>query len=187
MREDNQTFINEAFSDHATGWLVDIAAGSCVDSVAAYAKTSRPTIVLDRSVAMLERGIMRLGERTGSVPANVLFLQAEANALPFADDQIETVLCHGAYHVFPETEPLTREFGRVARNDGAFFVSSLVRGRAFGNRYLKLLHKSGEIADPRDADEFADRLSTELDVPISFDAKGNFAYARGRRPIKETS
>ena len=185
-RSANASFIADAFKSDDGGWIIDIAAGSCVDSAALYAETERPTIVIDRSVEMLQRGIERLKKYCGSVPSHIYFLQADANALPLCDDIARTILCHGAYHVFHDTERLTSEFQRVADLSGNIFVSSLVLGRWFGDRYLGLLHGTGEIAVPRTAATFAARLEVELQSPIAFERLGNFAYARARRPTEES-
>ncbi len=177
-RHDNQRFIDDAFRSRRDGWIADIAAGTCVDSAATYADTRRPTVVLDRSLDMLRRGRERLVEHAESVPSNVVFLQADAYALPFRCDAISTVLCHGAYHVFHETEQLTREWQSALAPDGQVFVSSLVRGRWIGDRYLGLLRRTGEIAPPRTAEEFRQRAESELGRPLDLEAVGNFAYAR---------
>ena len=53
-------FITRALTSEAEGWVLDVAAGSCVASASAYPKTSRPLIILDRSLGMLRRGMARL-------------------------------------------------------------------------------------------------------------------------------
>ena len=179
-RDDNTRFIDAAFASANEGLLVDVAAGTCVDAAAVYARRARPTVVLDRSIAMLRRGRERLIEVAGEAPSHVTFLQADANALPFAAGSIATILCQGAYHVFPETTALTDEWRRVLAGEGHVFVSSLVRGRWFGDRYLGLLHRSGEIAAPRSAEEFRRRVERELARDLELEAVGNFAYARTR-------
>lgn len=182
---DNADFIAQAFASDTEGVILDVAAGSSIDAAASYADTQRPTIVIDRSIAMLRRGRERLEARTGTHPEHVFFLQADANDLPLRDGSVTTLLCHGAYHVFPETDRLTAEWRRVLRPGGSAFVSSLVRGRWFGDRYLALLRRSGEIAPPRTRDEFTQRLAAELARPLDVEGVGNFAYARTRRPAEE--
>ena len=192
-REDNARFIRDAIDSGDSkddskeeGWIVDVAAGTCVDAAALHARAERPTIVLDRSVAMLRRARDRVVEFCGSVPPAIFFLQADATALPFRDGSISTILCQGAYHVFPDTGAITREWTRVASPGAGLFVSSLVLGRWLGDRYLSLLRRSGEIAPPRTAEAFQTRIEEELARPFELEAVGNFAYARGRPARAQT-
>lgn len=178
-------FITRALTGEPEGWVLDVAAGSCVPSAAAYPKTSRPVVVLDRSLVMLRRGMARVRESNGSIPPHLFFLQADATALPFRSDSFATVLCHGALHVFPSPRPVCSEWKRVLARSGSLFVSSLVRGRWLGDRYLALLHRAGEIAQPRTPDEVAGLLEAALGAPAQVNVLGNFAYLslRKHRPV----
>src|SRR5262245_19459197 len=93
-------FIARGLTSEDKGWVLDVAAGSCVPSAAAYLRTSRPVIVLDRSVGMLRRGMARLRHLHGRIPPHVVFIQADANTLPFRSGSVATVVCHGAFHLF---------------------------------------------------------------------------------------
>ena len=176
----NAAFIRRAFESCGEGWVVDVAAGSCVDAVATYATTQRPTLVVDLSLAMLRRGMDRLRVLVRPLPENIIFLQADASSLPIRSNAVRTVLCHGAYHVFPAARDFVAEWRRVLHGEGAVFVSSLVRGRWFGDRYLNLLQRTGEVSAPFDAPRFAARLEETLDSPIHVETVGNFAYAYTR-------
>jgi len=50
--------------------------------------------------------------------------QADAQALPFADDAFDAVLCVDAFEHFPEPGEALREFRRVLRPGGVFFLSA---------------------------------------------------------------
>ena len=169
-------FILRAVTSRSDGWLLDVAAGSCVFSAAAYARTSRPLVVLDRSLGMLRRGMARLRELEGSLPDHVAFLQADAAALPFRADAMASVLCHGALHVFPSPSDVCAEFARVLAAGGSLHVSSLVLGRWLGDRYLGLLHRAGEVTQPRVASEVAALVEAKLGVPARLEVLGNFAF-----------
>ena len=169
-------FVASGLASEDEGWIVDVAAGSCASSAAAYPRTSRPLVVLDRSLGMLRRGMERLRRIHGSVPSNVLFMQADANALPFRDGSLATVICHGAFHVFSSPSAVCAEWGRVLRPGGGLYVSSLVRGRWLGDRYLGLLHRAGEVSRPRSPAEFRGALESELGVSGNLEVIGNFAY-----------
>jgi SAM-dependent methyltransferase len=105
-------------------------------------------------------------------------VQADASALPIRSQSVATLLCHGAYHVFPETAQIVSEWRRVLEPRGSLFVSSLVRGRWIGDRYLGALHRAGEVAEPRSPGQFAAALKAECGRPIRCEAIGSFAYAR---------
>jgi SAM-dependent methyltransferase len=175
-------FITRALCCDAEGWALDVAAGSCVPSASAYPKTSRPVVVLDRSLVMLRRGMARVRECHGSIPPGLFFLQGDATQLPFRSHSFASVLCHGALHVFPSPEPVCSEWKRVLARAGSLHVSSLVRGRWLGDRYLALLHRAGEIARPRTPGEVASLLEAELGAPAQISVLGNFAYVSLRRP-----
>lgn len=174
-------FITRGLTSGDEGWVLDVAAGSCVPSAPAYAQTSRPLIVLDRSLAMLRRGIARLRRLHGELPPHVVFLQADANALPFRADSMGTVICHGALHVFSTPQSVCAEWVRVLRAGGQLFASSLVRGRWLGDRYLGLLHRAGEIAPPRTPSELASLVEAEFRVSGQLETLGNFAYLSLRK------
>jgi ubiquinone/menaquinone biosynthesis C-methylase UbiE len=177
-------FITRALTSAPEGWALDVAAGSCVPSAAAYPKTARPVVVLDRSLVMLRRGMARVREVHGRVPPRLCFLQADATALPFRAEAFASVLCHGALHVFPSPEPVCNEWKRVLARDGSLHVSSLVRGRWLGDRYLALLHRAGEIAQPRTPGEVAALVEAALGAPAQVSVIGNFAYLSLRAALR---
>ncbi len=174
-------FITRALTSEAEGWVLDVAAGSCVASASAYPKTSRPLIILDRSLGMLRRGMARLRRLSGAIPPHVAFLQADATALPFRSDSMATVLCHGAFHVFSSPSAVCAEWARVLHTGGWLYVSSLVHGRWLGDRYLGLLHRAGEITQPRIPGEFAGFVEAKFEGSAQLKALGNFAYLSLRK------
>ena len=174
-------FIVRALTFETDGWALDVAAGSCLASASVYPKTSRPLIILDRSLEMLRRGMGRLRQLSGAIPPHVVFLQADANALPFRSESMATVLCHGAFHVFPSPSAVCAEWSRVLGSGGFLYVSSLVRGRWLGDRYLGLLHSAGEVTQPRTPGEFAGFVEAKLEGSAQLEALGNFAYVSIRK------
>jgi ubiquinone/menaquinone biosynthesis C-methylase UbiE len=180
-------YIEDALASRSTGWVADVAAGSCVASAEAYVGCSRPILVLDRSIVMLRLGIARLRRIAGHVPENVVFLQGDANALPLRTDSMSTVLCHGAFHVFEAPEPVCTEWVRVLAPGGSLFVTSLVRGRAFGDAYLRLLHRAGEVAPPRSAAEFAAAIHPFWSGEPRLESQGNFAFLTYERAEPRSS
>jgi SAM-dependent methyltransferase len=172
----NTDFVAGGLTSGNEGWVVDIAAGSCASSAIAYQRTSRPLVILDRSLGMLRRGMARLRELHGTVPSHIVFMQADANALPFRAGSMATVVCHGAFHVFPDPSAVCSEWVRILKPGGRLYVSSLVRGRWLGDRYLGLLHRAGEVTQPRSAAEFAGLVESEIGGSAELESIGNFAY-----------
>lgn len=169
-------FVARALTSEDEAWVIDIAAGSCASSAIAYQMTSRPVVILDRSLGMLRRGMARLRDLHGTVPPNIVFMQADANALPFRARSMGTVVCHGAFHVFSDPSAVCAEWVRILEPGGWLYVSSLVRGRWLGDRYLGLLHRAGEVCRPRSAAEFAGLVESEVGGSAEIESIGNFAY-----------
>lgn len=77
-------------------------------------------IGVDSSAAMLERY-----QRRGSVLSRARAVQADACALPFADDSVDVVIANLLLPWVPDIEALCREVSRVLREDGLFAFSTL--------------------------------------------------------------
>lgn len=61
---------------------------------------------------------------------------------------------------------------------GRLFLTSLVRtGRLVGDKYLDLLHKSGEFVRPRGVEELEELLRRALKGEVSCRVEGNMLYA----------
>jgi SAM-dependent methyltransferase len=179
----NTDFIADGLTSEAEGWVLDVAAGSCASSAPAYLRTPRPLVILDRSLAMLHRGMARLRELHGSLPPHVVFMQADANVLPLRAGSMATVICHGAFHVFSDPSALCAEWKRVLQPGGRLQVSSLVHGRWLGDRYLGLLYRAGEVSRPRSASEFAGFVESVMGCSARLEAIGNFAYVSLKTPL----
>src|SRR5262249_23849518 len=139
-------------------------------------------VVLDRSRGMLRRGMTRLRHLHGAIPQHIVFMQADADALPLRTGSMTTVVCHGAFHVFSSPSEVCAEWVRVLRSGGHLYVSSLVQGRWLGDQYLWLLHRAGEVTHPLSAAEFAGFVEGEVGAPAQREAIGNFAYLSLRVP-----
>ena len=171
------TFMRDAFAA-GDGPILDLAAGTSVDAVDVYPASQRTIIVADLSLEMLKKGKTRLITVHGSVPDNVVFLQADALDLPFKDQVLDTLLCHGAFHLLPDLPGFIAECARVLCSNGGLFVSSLVTERTFGNLYLKMLHRSGEVSRPMSAADCAQLIQVGTDRAVTTQIEGNFAYLR---------
>lgn len=140
--------------ESANGPLLDVAAGTAIATSAAYRASSRPLVLTDRSRDMLAQASRRIAEN-GRVRTGVRFMQADAFHLPFPSGSFDTVLCLGFLHLVEDPADFIDRLRGQLRPGGRLFCSSLVTATRRGSCYLRLLHKAGEIAAPRTADELA--------------------------------
>ena len=77
-------------------------------------------IAIDFAEKMLDEA--RKGER----PANLIFQQADATALPFADDSFDAVIISNALHIIPNPEKALSEIRRVLRPGGVLIAPNFV-------------------------------------------------------------
>jgi SAM-dependent methyltransferase len=97
---------------------------------------------------MLRRAAGRLDGAAG-----VTFVQADLFDLPFVPGGFDTVACHGALHLFDDLEAVLDALRAQLAPDGTLYATSLVAETSVAARYLRVLHRSGEVAAPRRADE----------------------------------
>jgi len=105
-----------------------------------------------------------------------VFLQADALDLPIADKALSTIMCHGGFHLFPALDRIVAEWRRVLAPDGGLYATSLVKERTFGNVYLKLLARTGEVSAPMSAEQVRHMVSIGKGCPAELTVEGNFAY-----------
>lgn len=169
-------FVQHALNS-GEGAFLDAGAGTAVFTADAYAETSRPLILVDRAAGMLEAARDRIAERTGgSLPERVTLLQADAANLPFRAGSVKTVLSMGLLHVVGDMSACAKELFRLLRPGGTLYATSLVTDRAFGRQYLRLLHKAGEVAEPKAQEELRARIESALGRSIDTEREGNMAF-----------
>lgn len=158
------------------GPLLEVAAGSAAATAELHARSLRPTVLLDRSRPMLERAAARLSQLTlgGEVPANVRLVQADIFAPPPEFPEFTTVLGLGLTHLFDDLPGLVRALRRMVTPGGQLYLAGLVAETRRGRRYLQLLHRAGEVGEPRTADQ----LRAALGRPTQFRTTGCMAYAQ---------
>ncbi len=165
---DYAAFAREAV-ESADGTLLDVAAGTAIATADAYLASTRPVVLADRSTGMLELAARRLTV-DGRLRPDTRFVQADAFALPFPPGGFDTVVCLGFLHLVDDIVPFVDGLRAQLRPGGRLFVSSLVAATPVGTRYIRLLHRLGEMAAPRTADELADKFG----VPVR--RRGSMAY-----------
>lgn len=179
--ESYRRFAEEAVTSGDGGWLLDAGCGTMVFTAEAYALVpGRPVVAVDLSLDMLRMAKKRLREATRGGEHRVILLQADLLDLPFAPGKFETVLSMGMLHLFEDSAPLLDALGGCLRPGGNLFLSALVESGRLGDRYLRFLHRAGEVATPRDVGVLESRLATSQFSSAQVQIEGNMAFVRGR-------
>ena len=168
-------FAAEAIAS-ADGPLLEAAAGSAAATAELHARSPRPTVLVDLSQAMLERAAHRIAAARDDgeleFPAHIRLVQADLFALPFPAHGFSTILGLGLTHLFENLPALVNALRVQLAPDGELHLAGLVAQTRRGRRYLELLHRAGEVARPRTAEE----LHRLLGHPPSFRTTGCMAY-----------
>ena len=162
----------------ADGPLLEAAAGSTAATADLHAASQRPTVLVDLSRAMLARAAQRIGVGLGGRddhdwPAHIRLVQADILALPFEPRGFTTVLGLGIAHLFDDLPALVAALRAQLAPHGQLYLAGLVAETRRARRYLQALHRVGEVAAPRTADQ----LHRALDRPAQFRTLGCMAYA----------
>lgn len=161
----------------ADGPLLEVAAGSAAATASLHARSRRATALVDLSRVMLERAGRRIalaaGGRAGVLPSNIRLVQADLFDPPFPAHGFTTVVGLGLTHLFDDVPALVRALRRQVEPDGRIYIAGLVAQTRRGRRYLEVLHRAGEVATPRTAEQ----LRRALGTPVAFCTKGCMAYA----------
>ena len=172
---DYNEFAAAAFAS-ADGPLLEVAAGSAAATASLHARSQRPTVLVDLSRAMLERAgrnIAEAGNGRADLSTRIRLVQADLLALPPATQPFTTILGLGLTHLFDDVSGLVNALRGQLAPDGGLYLAGLVTETGRGRRYLQLLHRAGEVAIPKSADE----LRAGLRQPVDFKTVGCMAYA----------
>lgn len=167
-------FAAAAFAS-ASGPLLEVAAGSAAATAQLHAGSRRPTVLLDRSRAMLERAGQRIAAAgvDSEVPPRIRLVHADLFSPPFPAHGFTTILALGLTHLFDDLAALVDALRTQVTPHGQLFLAGLVTQTRRGRRYLEALNRAGEVAVPRSAQE----LRIALGHPTSFRTTGCMAYA----------
>lgn len=157
----------------ADGPLLEVAVGSAAATAELHAHSTRPTVLVDLSQPMLDRAARNLADAAGAVPPNIRLERADVRSLPFPPHGFTTVLGLGFTHLFDDLPSVISDLRQQLAPGGRLYVAGLVGETRRGRRYLRLLHRAGEVATPQSADE----LFHQLGRPEDFGTIGCMAYA----------
>ena len=155
-----------------SGRLLDAGCGTATFTAAAYREASRPLVLIDRSVDMLERATRRLAD------APAAFVQADLLDLPFSAGQFSTVACFGVLHVLDDPLAALAALRDQLAPGGQLFASVLVADRAVGRAYLGALYRAGEVATPRRAEHLANAAQAVFGARVDVQRTGSMAWLR---------
>ncbi|MEO8435825.1 MAG: class I SAM-dependent methyltransferase [Pyrinomonadaceae bacterium] len=175
---DYVAFARRAVGSQSSAPMLDAGCGSMLFTAPAYLESRRPIIGFDQSLKMLRRARTRLLGLAGSMPDQIILLQADLNDLPFRPTSFGPVLCLNVLHQFAEAVTLIQNLKALLTPGGQLYLTSLVSNRRFvGDRYLDLLYRAGEFVRPRSSMALKKLLSAALNSEFSYHTKGNMAYA----------
>ena len=161
----------------ADGPLLEVAVGSAAATAELHAHSRRQTVLVDLSRAMLERAAQRIAAASDDdehrVPAHIRLVQADLLELPFPPHGFTTILGFGLTHLFGDLPALVSALRGQSAPGGQLHLAGLVAQTRRGRRFLDVLHRAGEAAVPRTAED----RRVALGRPAVFHTAGCMAYA----------
>ena len=172
---DYAAFAAEALASD-DGPVLEVGCGTAVFTHSVYGDAAREVVLVDRSLAMLERARPRL-EGTGAT-----LLQAELLDLPFTPGHFGTVCCFAVLHVLDDPWTALSAIREQLAPDGRLFCSMLVRDRGGISRpYMAGLRRRGELGEPRTEAELATAARELFGSSAEVERTGSMAWLRAKR------
>lgn len=166
----------EAFAAEAVavgdGPFLDAGCGTLVFTAAAYRRASRPLVLVDLSLGMLDRARTRING------ARATLVQADLLHLPFRLNRFAAVACFGTLHVLDDPWAAVVALRDQVAPGGRLFASMLVSDRAVGRAYLAALSRRGEVGPPRRVAELATAARTIIGPSVDVRCTGSMAWLR---------
>lgn len=95
-------------------------------------------------------------------------VEADARALPMADDSYDVVVIASLVHLVPGTDRLLREAERVCRPNGRLVIAGPWHRHPKSNRLLKTILRGGKAPDARKRQPFTEDLLRQQLTQSSF-------------------
>jgi len=157
------------------GWVLDAGCGSLAFTARAYlAHTTRPVILTDRSLRMLQFAKRRIINLKGTVPENMIFLHADSMNLPIHEGSIQTVVAMNIIHAVEDAKRLVQGLEGLMASGGSAAFSTIIKNNRCADRYLRKLAEGGAMTGRDQAQLIA--LFSELGINGSYCTKGNMAF-----------
>ena len=176
---DYARFALDALDQAQGSTFLDAGCGSLLFTARAYLKRDTPVVGLDQSIAMLRRGRDRLERLAGEAPERIALLQGDLFDLPFRPASFGAILGMGLLHAFEDDAfvDLVASLGVLVVPGGRLYLTSLVTNDRSGDRWLRMIHRSGAIVSPRSGEEVCALLERAWGRLTSYAVLGNMAFA----------
>lgn len=172
----------KALAEGAGGWMLDAGCGSLAFTARVYAaEPQTPVVCLDRSLKLLKTARGRLVRKAGRMPENLVFLHADALALPFSPGVFDSIFCLNLLHVIERIEDAVAGLCRSARPGSPLFFTTLIKSGRTADRYLKRWADAGELFERSETDLLA--VFRSLEISAECRVRGNLAFLTCR--VKE--
>jgi len=172
-----RAFARLAIESDPDGYILDAGCGSMLFTAAAHAACGRLVIACDQSMDMLRRARKRLIDVSGSMPENVILLQADLSDLPFRGHGFQTILCMNVLHHYSDAKALVTKFRSLLNHGGHLYMTSLLSNNRFvGDQYLNVLYKKRWIVTPTSYESLSGLLGDVLGSDLKLSITGNMAY-----------
>jgi ubiquinone/menaquinone biosynthesis C-methylase UbiE len=169
------SLVSDALRSSTAGCVLDLGCGSLAFTAGTYVHyTDRPVVLVDQSLKMLRIARSRLMRLHGSVPDNMVFLQADARRLPFRQRSFDTLISLNLIHCIDDTRSFLEGLKSIKSNDGRMYFTTLVKGNRLADRYLKVLADSGQLFE-RNMDQHRSVFES-LGIPIRYSMSGNMMF-----------
>lgn len=174
--KDYETLTRDALTSSNEGWVLDCGCGSLAFTAGTYLQhQGRPIVLMDQALELLRLAKSRLIKHFGRVPANMIFLQADALDPPFFPGSFSTIISLNLLHILPDAREAVRGLKRILSDHGTMKFTTLVRSGRAADRYLALmLRKAGDIA-PRSIEELR-AVFDALPMRTTFTLHGSMAF-----------
>ncbi len=157
--------------------VLDIGCGSLSFTASAFSENKVPTVLIDRSLAMLRLAKKNLVAVAGAIPDHILLLQADLFHLPFKPKSFDTVVSFGMYHLFaPEVHFLSAVASQWS-GAGRLAVNSLVRHSFPGDFALTMMSHRGIVSKPRTSAAFRSEVTASVSADWHFRELGHWVDA----------
>jgi SAM-dependent methyltransferase len=170
-------FGRKALDAAGGGHFTEIGCGSLLFTASMYRDArSTSAVLVDRSLAMLCRGLARLGPDASRAPG-VTALHADAAKMPIRPGAFSAILSLNLLHVPCDRAGITAEWARLLLPGyGRLFVSSLVRSGRWSDAYMSLLQRAGELSAPLPPDELIEAVAGQWGIVESAAIEGSMCF-----------
>lgn len=132
-----------------------------------------PLVLVDRSLAMLNRAAQRM---RGHDPNRVAFVQADLFDLPFARAATPPWPVHGLLHLFDDLDAILRALQSPLADSGTLLATSLTAETRRSRWALRQMARTGEAAAPRRQSELQTAVHDALGTPPEVRREGAMVY-----------